>query len=322
MKDSYGRKVEYLRVSVIDRCNLRCIYCMPEEGIKNLLPHHEILTYEEILRIIKIASETGISKVRITGGEPLIRKDIVSFIQRLCEIEGVNDIGVTTNGTVLKKYAKDLYNAGLKRINVSVDSLDDEKFRTITRLGSLKEVLEGIEEAYRVGFNPIKINVVVMKGINDDEIERFAQWSKEAPLQIRFIEFMSIDKEIWKREIFMSTKEIKDRIETTVGRLIPVHLKKSGPAEYFMFEGAKGLLGFISPMTNHICVRCNRLRLTAEGKLRACLFLDNEIDLKALLRGGISDEEIKKTIIKAIQLKPQGISEKTKPLRAMSTIGG
>lgn len=321
MKDSYGREINYLRVSVTDRCNLRCIYCMPEEGIKNLLPHHEILGYEEILRIIRIALSIGISKVRITGGEPLIRKDIVSFIESLARIEGIQDIGMTTNGVLLKKYAKSLHDAGLRRVNVSLDSLDENKFRTITRLGSLKEVLEGIEEAYRVGLNPVKINVVVMKGINDDEVERFAQWSKEVPFQIRFIEFMPIGENHWRRELFISKQEIKEKIEASFGKLIPVQLKKSGPAEYFMLEGAKGFLGFISPMTTHICVKCNRLRLTADGKLRLCLFSDKEIDLKTPLRKGASDAEIRQIIIKAIQLKPQGMSQ-TKPLRAMSTIGG
>lgn len=322
MKDNFNRNIDYLRISVIDRCNLRCIYCMPEEGIKNLLPHEEILSYEEILKIIRIATTIGISKIRVTGGEPLLRKNIVSFIERASRIEGIKDIGMTTNGILLKKYAKSLFEAGLKRVNVSLDSLNEDKFRAITRLGSLKEVIEGIEEAQMVGLNPVKINVVVMKGVNDDEIARFARWSMDVPYQIRFIEFMPVGQNNWKKEFFISTEEIKQRIENTVGRLIPVQIKKSGPAEYFMLEGAKGLLGFISPLSTHICTRCNRLRLTAEGKLRPCLFSDREIDLKRVLRSGASEDEIRQIIIKAIQLKPHGISSQTKPLRAMSTIGG
>lgn len=321
MKDSFNRKIDYLRISVTDRCNLRCIYCMPEEGIKNLLPHDEILSYEEILQIIKVATTIGISKIRITGGEPLLRKNIESFIERVSRVDGIKDIGITTNGVLLKKYAKVLHEAGLKRVNVSLDSLDQNKFRTITRLGSLKEVLEGIEEAQRVGLNPVKINVVVMRGINDDEIEKFAMWSMEVPYQIRFIEFMPIGHNNWKKELFISTEEIKNKIESTVGSLIPVQIKKSGPAEYFMLEGAKGLIGFISPLSTHICVRCNRLRLTPEGKLRLCLFSDKEIDLKGALRGGASEDEIRQILIKAVQLKPQRASQ-PKPLRPMSAIGG
>lgn len=322
MKDRYNRNIDYLRVSVIDRCNLRCIYCMPEEGIKNLLPHHEILTYEEILRIISVAVDLGIFRIRITGGEPLIRKDIVSFIERLSHIEGIKDIGMTTNGVLLKRYAGALYQAGLKRVNISLDSLTEDKFRAITRLGSLKDVLEGIEEARRVGLNPVKINVVVIKGVNDDEIEKFALWSKEVPYQIRFIEFMPVGSNAWRKEFFISSDDIKNKIESRVGKLIPVQLKKSGPAEYFMLEGAKGVLGFISPMTTHICIKCNRLRLTSDGKIRLCLFSDKEIDIKKYLRSGATDEKLREVLIEAINLKPEGMSKHTKPLRAMSTIGG
>lgn len=322
MKDNFNRDIDYLRISVIDRCNLRCVYCMPEEGITNLLPHYEILSYEEILKVVEIGIDLGITKIRVTGGEPLLRKGIVSFIERLAKIEGIQDIGMTTNGVLLKRFAKDLYNSGLKRVNVSLDSLDENKFRTITRVGLIYDVLESIEEADKVGLKPVKINVVVMKGINDDEIEKFALWSKEVEYQIRFIEFMPIGPNAWKKELFLSKDEIKTKIENKVGNLIHVQMKKSGPAEYFMLEGGKGLLGFISPITTHICVRCNRLRLTAEGKLRPCLFSDKEVDLKQLLRSGASEEEIKKMIIKTIHLKPQSMLERAKPLRPMSTIGG
>ncbi len=322
MKDNHNRNIDYLRISVTDRCNLRCIYCMPEEGIKDLLPHHEILSYEEILRIVEIGIDLGITKIRVTGGEPLLRKGIVNFIERLARIEGIQDIGMTTNGILLKKFAKDLHNAGLKRVNVSLDSLDESKFRTITRIGSIYEVLEGIEEANKVGLKPVKVNVVIMRGINDDEIEKFVIWSMEVPYQIRFIEFMPVGPNAWRKELFISKDEIKEKIENKIGKLIPVKMKKSGPAEYFMLEGAKGILGFISPITTHICVRCNRLRLTAEGKLRPCLFSDKEVDLKKLLREGASQEKISEIIIKTIHLKPQGMSEYAKPLRPMSTIGG
>ncbi len=323
MKDQYNREINYLRVSITDRCNLRCIYCMPEEGIKQILSHQEILTYEEILRVINIAVTLGTSKVRITGGEPLVRKGVVGFIEKLAKIDGINDIGITTNGVLLKSYAKDLFEAGLKRLNISLDSLDEKNFSMITRFGHLKDVLEGIEKANEIGFTPIKINVVVMRGINDNEIEKFAQWSKEVPYQIRFIEFMPLGGlKLWSKELFVSSDEIKSRIQTTVGNLISVQVKKSGPAEYFMLQGAKGLLGFISPMTTHMCARCNRLRLTADGKLRACLFSDKEIDLKKHLRAASSDKEIRKILIKTIHSKPQAMSKYIKPLRPMSTIGG
>jgi cyclic pyranopterin phosphate synthase len=322
MKDNFNRDIDYLRVSVIDRCNLRCIYCMPEEGISNLLPHYEILTYEEILKIVKICVDIGIKKIRITGGEPLLRKGVVSFIEKLAKIQNLKDIGITTNGIFLKKFAKDLYNAGLKRVNISLDSLDADKFKAITRGGSINEVLYGIEEAYQVGLKPVKINVVVMKGINDDEIEKFALWSKEVKYQIRFIEFMPIGPNSWKKELFLPKDEIKTKIEKNIGKLTPVQIKKSGPAEYFKLEESKGLIGFISPLTTHMCGRCNRLRLTADGKLRPCLFSDKEVDLKKLLRNNTSQEKLKETIINTIYLKPHGISENLNPLRPMSTIGG
>lgn len=322
MRDNFNRNIDYLRVSITDRCNLRCIYCMPKEGLSKLLPHSEILTYEEILKVVEVGVSLGISKVRITGGEPLLRRNVVSLIERLSKIEGIKDIGMTTNGVLLKKYAKELYEAGLKRVNVSLDSLNEENFKTITRVGSLREVLEGIEEAHKVGLNPVKINVVVMKGINDYEIENFVRWSLKVPYQVRFIEFMPIGTNSWKKELFMSTAEIKEKIEKSVGKLCAVAVKKSGPAEYYEIQGASGIIGFISPLTNHICTRCNRLRLTAEGKLRPCLFSDREIDLKSILRSNASKEEIKETIIKTIALKPQGMSTGKVPLRPMSTIGG
>lgn len=322
MKDNYNREIDYLRISVIDRCNLRCIYCMPEEGIPNLLPHDEILSYEEILKIVEVALDLGIRKIRITGGEPLLRKGIVNFIERLAKIDSIKDIGMTTNGILLKEFAKPLYDAGLKRVNISLDSLDENKFRAITRVGSIKNVLEGIEEAKKIGLEPIKVNVVVMKGINDDEIEKFALWSREVDYQIRFIEFMPVGQNFWRKELFMAKNDIKAKIENKIGRLIPVNMKKSGPAEYYTLEGGKGLLGFISPITTHICVKCNRLRLTAEGKLRPCLFSDQEIDLKNLLRSGASDDKIRELIVNTINLKPLGMSEQSKPLRPMSTIGG
>ncbi|MEN2986357.1 MAG: GTP 3',8-cyclase MoaA [Thermodesulfovibrionaceae bacterium] len=321
MIDRYNRQINYLRVSVTDRCNLRCIYCMPK-STKKFLPQKEILSYEEILRIISLATKIGINKIRITGGEPLIRKDVVGFIEKASKIREIKDIGLTTNGVLLRKYAKDLKSAGLKRLNISLDSLNRDKYETITGVDALKEVLEGIKEAERLGFDPIKINIVVMKGINDDEIVDFVKWSKKVPYQIRFIEFMPIgENSKWSRDLFMSREEIKKKIER-ISKLTSVKVDKSGPAEYFTVENSKGLIGFISPLTTHICQRCNRLRLTADGKLRPCLFSDREIDLKSLIRAGANDSLIREMLVNAVYLKPSGISQNAHPLKAMSMIGG
>jgi GTP 3',8-cyclase len=324
--DPYRRKINYLRISMTDRCNLRCCYCMPEEGIP-LIPHEEILTYEEILRIVHVFAGEGISKIRLTGGEPLVRKGIVDFIFRLSQIEGIKDLSLTTNGILLKEFAQDLKQAGLKRINVSLDSLRRERFYQITRKDEFERVWGGIEEALRVGLFPLKINMVAIKGLNDDEIESFAQLTLHLPLTIRYIEYMpSGNGEEWREDNILTIPQIKNRLER-IGNLVPIPSDQwDGPAKRFRIEGAFGEIGLIGPVSSHFCDDCNRLRLTSDGKIRTCLFSDEEIDIKELLRKGGSDRDLKERLLVAISTKPERHHINTyqfkKCQRNMSAIGG
>jgi len=324
--DNNHRVINYLRLSVTDRCNLRCIYCMPDKGIR-FMPHSEILTYEELLHIVRLSIQKGIRKVRLTGGEPLVRKGFISFLERLCKIEGLEEITLTTNGVLLKSLAADIKNCGISRINVSLDSLRPERFFRITGRDCFKQVWEGIEEAEHMGFNPIKINVVAIKGVNDDEILDFAALTLEKPYHIRFIELMPIgDKNISMDDKFISTKEIFKKIET-ISMLQPIaNNLLDGPAERYALEGAKGEVGFIGALSNHFCDKCNRLRLTPEGHLRGCLFSDQEIDLKTPLRQEKKDACLLKLIEFAIKNKPKehGLLEygPRKCVRQMNSIGG
>lgn len=325
MQDKFRRVVNYMRISVIDRCNLRCIYCMPAEGIKPIA-HKSILRYEEITRIVKIAAATGVRQIRLTGGEPLIRKDLAYLVSSLSAIEGIEDISLTTNGLLLKKHARPLADAGLRRVNVSLDSLSPDKYRDITRGGDIDTVLEGIREAEDAGLLPVKINMVPIRGFNDSEIEAFARLTMKASYHVRYIEFMPIGaKELWSAEKYISTDEVKAKV-SAIAPLIPAEVKKSGPARYFRFENAPGAIGFISPVTNHFCGRCNRLRLTSDGKLRPCLFSETEVDLKSAMRRGDPDSEIERLLRLAIEVKPRGHSLETgmnpPDLKPMSRIGG
>lgn len=324
--DNFNRHINYLRISVTDRCNLRCTYCMPKEGLSQI-GHDDVLRYEEILKIARIAAKKGISKIRITGGEPLVRKNIISLVSDINNIDGIEDISITTNGVLLKKCAAQLKKAGLKRINISLDSLEKNKYSEITRGGNLDDVLEGITEAKINDFNPIKINFVPLKGINDNEIATIAKLTMERPVHIRFIEFMPVNVENeWNNDHYIPSEKIKKELEE-IAPLLPVERDEhTGPARMFKFQKAKGQIGFISPLSNHFCDSCNRLRLTADGKLRTCLFSDNETDLKTPLRNGCSDKELEEIITTAILNKP----EKHKVLdpsfekchRGMSAIGG
>jgi len=324
--DRYNRHINYLRISVTDRCNLRCVYCMPKEGMSQI-GHDDVFRYEEILRVTKIAAKKGISKIRITGGEPLVRKNIVGFIADINRIRGIEDISITTNGVLLKNYAAALKDAGIHRVNISLDSLDKDKYRKITRIGNIDDVFQGITAARLNGFNPIKINFVPLKGINDDELCAVAKLTLDRPVHIRFIEFMpvNVDNE-WSNVHYIPNERIRKKIET-IAPLIPVERKVlTGPAQMFRFENALGQIGFISPLSNHFCASCNRLRLTADGKLRTCLFSDQETDLKAAMRRGCTDSQLEDIITRAIMNKP----EKHKVLdpnfekchRGMSAIGG
>jgi len=325
MNDSYGRRIDYLRISVTDRCNLRCIYCMPSEGVKPVR-YKEILTYEEVIRIVKIATTLGIRKVRLTGGEPLARKNITFLIASLKNIEGIENLSLTTNGVLLEKYAEELARAGLDRVNVSLDSLRVDRYAEITRGGSLDVVLRGIEKAERVGLKPVKINMVPIRGFNDDEIEDFARLTLQKSYQVRFIEFMPIGaKEIWSPDKYIPVNEIMSIVER-IAPLIPVKVRKSGPARYFRFDGAPGVVGFINAVSHQFCRECNRLRLTADGKLRPCLFSETEIDLKTPLRSGATDSEIERLLRLSIEVKPEGHNigcrDGSAFLKPMSRIGG
>jgi len=326
--DAYSRKIDYLRISVTDRCNLRCVYCMPPEGIP-LVGSSDILRYEELLRVARIAASHGVTKIRITGGEPLVRKGIAEFLKELSSIPGVDDLSVTTNGVLLKDYARRLKDAGLKRVNVSLDSLKRDRFMKMTRGDNLGDVLDGLKEAEAVGLVPVKVNMVVIKGFNDDEITDFAKISIERPYHIRFIEYMPFNSsEGWQRDKCLSAREIKDIIEKALGELVPVTDRKwgAGPARRFRLQGARGEIGLISPVSEHFCGECNRLRLTADGKLRTCLFSDNEIDIRKALRDGSGDDAIEALLFRAVDEKPMKhyINENIfkKCSRTMSLIGG
>lgn len=326
--DSHNRKINYLRISITDRCNLRCRYCMPEEGISQLC-HSEILSYEEILRLARLAVKRGITKVRITGGEPLVRKGVVHLIQQLSALPGLQDISMTTNGILLEQFASSLFQAGLRRVNISMDSLNPDKYKEITRGGDLSRVWEGVHAAMRNGITPIKINVVAISGWNDTEILDFARLTLQNPLQVRFIEFMPFGfSSEWEQERCISGEEIRGRLEAFFP-LQPVEKPwngHEGPARIFKFPGSAGEIGLISPISDHFCSSCNRLRLTSDGKLRTCLFSDEETDLKPLLRSGCSEEELGGKLDEALRKKPfrHGMVEGSRKRchRPMVKIGG
>jgi len=321
-----NRTINYLRLSVTDRCNLRCVYCMPEEGV-GFVPHDQILSYEEMLRLVALSVQAGIRKVRLTGGEPLVRKGFISFLEKLSAIEDLREISLTTNGVLLSEFASDIKRCGICRLNVSLDSLDPQKFARITGRDYLHRVLEGIKEAERHGFNPIKINVVAMRGINDDEILDFGRLTLTKPYHIRFIEFMPIGKNnSWTSDRFIPADDILN-ILGTLGQLESVeHNSLDGPAKRYKLQGAKGEIGLIGAISNHFCDQCNRLRLTAEGHLRGCLFSDKEIDIKTPLRLGRCDEDLLGLVRLAIDNKPKGHglvqTDPRKCVRHMSSIGG
>ena len=320
--DSFGRNINYLRISVTDRCNLRCSYCMPPEGVPQI-SHSEILSYEEIRAVVRAAVELGINRIRLTGGEPLVRAELPKLVRMLSQIEGITELSLTTNGTFLKKYALKLKQAGLARVNVSLDTFEADKFRYITRLGKLQDVLEGIKAAKKAGFDPVKINTVIMWGINDDEILDFARMTNEDGWHVRFIELMPF-KGVAE---FVPSIELRQHIGV-LGKLEPcTSITGNGPAMYYSLAGTRGTIGFIAPLTEpSFCSRCNRMRLTPDGKLRPCLLGEDEIDLKTPLRNNASIDELKSLILKAVASKPEhhylGGGNVRLVQRKMSQIGG
>lgn len=333
MKDSHGRTIDYLRISLTDRCNFRCIYCMPEEGVVQL-PHEDILRIEEIERAVRVAAGMGIKSVRLTGGEPLVRKGIVDLIGVVANIPGIENVSMTTNGVLLPKMAADLKKAGLSRVNISLDTLDPAQFKYITRCGELQQTLNGIDAALETGFNPVKINAVAVRSLNQDYLA-FAQLSVAQPLHVRFIEYMPVGESSgshgggWGQEDVVPSEEllaiINERARAAgLDELVPAGDDKPlgwGPARYFEFPGALGTVGFISPLSRHFCSECNRLRLTADGKLRPCLFSDDEYELRSALRSG-NDEAVRAVFAEALGAKPDEHHDKVGTERGMSQIGG
>ncbi len=303
--DKYLRKINRLRISVTDLCNLRCTYCRPESGV-DLSRHKDILTYEEIATVVQHAVRLGIKSFRLTGGEPLFRKNIECLLRMLGNIRGVEDLAMTTNGIYLKRYAKVLKEIGLCRLNISLDSLDNSKFEEITRGGNLKDVLDGIEEVLRLGFKNTKINVVAMKGINDDEFEEFAKLTLERDIEVRFIEYMAMNKEsLASADMYIPMTDIIDIIGRSNGIVaIPPPMLGSGAAKLYKIKGAMGTLGFISAVSQPFCDSCNRLRLTSDGKLRSCLLSGGEVDIKAILRSNPTEEQLTDAFSRAANMKP------------------
>lgn len=276
MIDKKGRKINYLRISLTDRCNLRCIYCMPKDGIEKK-NHESIMHFEEIIKVIKSSATLGINKVRFTGGEPLVMKDIDKLIYETSKIQGIQDIALTTNGILLDDLVHDLKKAGLRRVNISLDTLDEKKYADITRGGQLNKVKNAINKCLSLGMEPVKINTVLMKGINDDEVGDLINLTKEMPIHIRFIELMPIGEGAkYFKDSFISSDEIKGRFP----QLIPVKTEKSSTAELYKLERAKGRVGFINPLSCKFCEECNRIRLTSEGSIKPCLHSEKEFNIR------------------------------------------
>ncbi|MFH0924660.1 MAG: GTP 3',8-cyclase MoaA [bacterium] len=326
LKDNYHRKIDYLRISITDRCNLRCIYCMPSQRVH--LQHKELLSYEEILKITQLAVDCGILRVRITGGEPFIRRGMLDFVRELVKIKSLEEVSMTTNGILLRNFALDLKKVGLNRINVSLDTLIPEKYKKITRVGDINQVLMGIQKAKEAALVPVKINTVIIRGFNDNEVLDFAKLAfNDKNISIRFIEFMPLcPGNIWEKERYVPNNELISKISDWEP-LIPISIdSKGGPAQVYRFKNGCGKIGFISPISNHFCAKCNRLRLTADGHLRGCLFSDQEIDICSSLRARVGDSELKKLILSAIRHKPKKhyLEQKLDNCceRPMSEIGG
>ena len=301
MLDKLNRKIDYLRISVIDRCNLRCVYCMPEEGVESI-PHEEILTYDEILRICETVSQLGIKKIKITGGEPLVRKDIVNLIRDIKNLDKIEQVTLTTNGILLYNMLDDLYDAGIDAINISLDTLKEDNFKQITRRDGLEKVLMAIDKAYDLGIR-VKINCLAIRDFNINELADIANFAKDREIDVRFIELMPIG--FGKKYTQIDNDEILSILESNFGTFEPVTEKRgNGPAKYYKNKDMKGCIGFISAISHEFCESCNRIRLTSNGFLKLCLHYNKGIDLKAPIRSGISDEDLKILIHDTIWNKP------------------
>lgn len=329
MRDTFNREIKYLRISLTELCNLRCRYCMPENGICKK-SHDEMMTYEEIIQAVKIASRLGVSKIRLTGGEPLVKSGIVSLVSKIKEIDGIDEVCITTNGTLLTKYARELKNAGLDRLNISLDTLHPKKFRYITRVGELNDTLKGIDVALNEGFKKVKINTVLIGGFNDDEIVDLANLTMTKPLDVRFIELMPMyDSGDFGKEAFISSDIVIDRINeyyknkmNADDMIFPVEADNGSVAKKYKIKGAVGNVGLISAVSNSFCSKCNRIRLTADGRLKPCLHSNQEILIK-----GLNEKEMEMKFKEAILLKPErhdvlSYESRSHADRNMNQIGG
>jgi cyclic pyranopterin phosphate synthase len=325
MEEAASRQINYLRMSITDRCNLRCVYCTYwKEWQKQ--PAAEILRYEELLRLAAVAAEAGIRKIRITGGEPLVRRGLVGFLQELKRLPGIDQVCLTTNGVLLRELAPAIYSAGVRHLNVSLDTLKRDRYRRITGSDYLPAVMGGLQQAASLGFNPLKINCVVLRGINDDEVLDIARLAREYPLQVRFIELMPTTSQTWWQRHFLPMAAVRRRL-AVLGPLEPlIREVTAGPARNFRVPGFQGELGFISPMSEHHCPTCNRLRLTADGKLRPCLLAASELDLKGHMRLGRGDDLLGYLFQEAVELKAGkarfSLAHSHHPGQSMVSIGG
>jgi cyclic pyranopterin phosphate synthase len=322
--DPFGRTIEYLRISVTDRCDLRCSYCMSEDV--EFLPRQDILSFEEITRLATSFAQLGVTKIRLTGGEPLMRKKLPELVASIKAIEGIEEVVMTTNGTLLTQYAQPLFDAGLTRLNISLDTLKAERFQTLTRRDRLQAVLDGITEAKKYPFDSIKLNAVIMRGMNDDEIVPLTDFALANDLDISFIEEMPLGEVGYDRSVtFLSSADVKSKIEEKYS-LESSAYRTGGPAVYSAIKGYTSRIGFISPHTNNFCSDCNRVRITSVGRLLLCLGNENSQDLRTIIRDGCSDDELKDTLISALHLKPEkhnfDLAEEVQILRFMSHTGG
>jgi len=324
--DGMGRTIVNLRISVTDRCNFRCTYCMPADNVE-FMDRSNLLSFEEIQRVAQIVSRMGINRLRLTGGEPLMRKNLPVLIKMLNEVDGIDDIAMTTNAYFLKDQAQSLKDAGLKRLNVSLDALDPEKFRDVNRRDCLQSVLDGLDTARKVGFKSIKINAVAVRNFSETEIMSLIEMGRSDGFEIRFIEFMPLDSDkVWERDKVLFGHEIVDMIKENY-ELVPIdNSLEIGPASEYSFADGKGKIGIITAVSNPFCDHCNRIRMTADGKLRTCLFSTEETNLKDLIRSGATDETIIETLKQAVLVKEPGhkinLDDFERPTRAMHAIGG
>lgn len=343
MKDSFGRNIDYLRISLTDRCNLRCVYCMPEAGVESRT-HDEMLTFEEIVRVVEVAAKFGIKHLRFTGGEPLVRKGVSDLIAACKQVNGIEDMALTTNGILLPRYIDELKAAGLSRVNISLDSLDPALYHQLTRCGNLNDALTGIEAALAAELDPVKLNTVVIRSMNQD-LAAFARLTKDRPLHVRFIEYMPLGSSCvsefarWDKDEVIPFSEMIERltegcIAAGLGKPEPLDAQNAhgkhplttvpvgwGPARYWQLPNARGTIGFITSVSDHFCASCNRLRLTADGKLRLCLFSDQELDVRHVLREG-SDDKLEALFRTALAQKPESHEARMGTVREMVQVGG